>query len=65
MREEVSVTTQKREKSETVSVSLPERDAAKLREKARREERSVSAVVRLALRRAAQMEQRAERADAG
>lgn len=41
---------------ETISISLPAPDVKALREQARREDRSISSVVRIALRRAAEME---------
>ena len=42
--------------SKTISICLPVRDAEALRERARREDRSVSSIVRIALRRAAERE---------
>ena len=40
----------------TLSICLPMRDVEALRERARREDRSVSSIVRIALRRAAERE---------
>lgn len=44
----------------TISISLPEKDVEALRERAQREDRSVSSVVRLALRRTAEQSELGE-----